>query len=180
MMSWYWVDCVIVGAIGLSVVTGLFRGFVKELIALVVWVLAIWLASTYSHSLSVWVHPYISDKTACIAVTFVAILVSILIAGAVLNTVISLVLHRSGLSGIDRLLGMGFGLVRGVFIIALLMLVIKMTSLPSEEYRSKSRLYVQFDPLVSWIYSYTPDVIKRMAKFDKASQGASMELIKQE
>lgn len=179
MTHWYWLDYAIVGVIGLSIVTGMFRGFVKELIALGVWVLAIWLASTYSQQVSVWVHPYIADKTACIAVSFVAVLVGTLIFGAVLNTIISLILHRSGLSGIDRLLGMGFGFVRGVFIVALLMLVVKMTSLPSDEYRSKSCLYARFDPLVNWIYGYTPEVIKQIAMFDNNAQVASMEMIKQ-
>ncbi len=179
MTSWYWLDCAIIGVIGLSIVTGMFRGFVKELIALGVWVLAIWLATTYSKTVSIWVHPYISDKTACIAVSFIAVLVGTLILGAVVNTVLSMLLHRSGLSGIDRLLGMGFGLVRGVFIVALLMLVVKMTSLPSDEYRSKSRLYQHFDPLVNWIYGYTPEVFKQMAMFDKNSQVTSMEMIQQ-
>lgn len=179
MGAWYWLDCAIVAVIGLSIITGMFRGFIKELISLGVWVLAIWLASTYSQSVSVWVQQYIADKTACLAVAFVGILVATLIAGAVVNIIISLLLHRSGLSGIDRLLGMGFGFVRGVFIVALLMLVAKMTSLPVEEYRAKSRLYAQFDPLVDWIYSYTPKVIKQMAVFDKSSIVSSMELVDQ-
>lgn len=179
MSTWYWLDCAIVAVTGLSIITGMFRGFVKELIALGIWVLAIWLASTHSQSMSVWVHPYITDKTACIAVTFVAILVATLIAGAIVNTIISLILHRSGLSGIDRLLGMGFGFMRGIFIVALLMVVVKMTSLPSEEYRSKSRLYAHFDPLVDRLYGYTPGVIKQLAMFDKTSEVASMEIVKQ-
>ena len=179
MSTWYWLDCAIVAVIGLSIITGMFRGFVKELISLGVWVLAIWLASTYSQIVSVWVQHYIADKTACVAVAFVAVLVATLIAGALVNIIISLSLHRSGLSGIDRLLGMGFGFVRGVFIVALLMLVAKMTSLPSDEYRAKSRLYEQFDPLVDWIYGYTPKVIKQMAMFDKTSPGSSMEIAQQ-
>mgnify|MGYP006371064045 FL=1 len=47
MLAFHWVDYVIIAIIGLSVITGLFRGFVKELIALTVWVLAIWLALNY-------------------------------------------------------------------------------------------------------------------------------------
>ncbi len=179
MGSWYWIDCAIIGVICLSVITGLFRGFIKELISLGVWALAIWLAVTWSPVAASWVQQYIADKTASTAVAFIAILVGTLIAGALVNMIISLILHRSGLSGIDRLLGMGFGFVRGVFIVALLMLVVKMTSLPSEEYRSKSSLYVQFDPLVDFIYGYTPGVIKHIAMFDKGAHEPSMELVQQ-
>lgn len=179
MAALYWIDCVIVGIIGLSIITGLFRGFVKELIALGVWALAIWLAATWSQTASIWIQPYFADKTACIVVAFVIILVATLISGAIVNSLISMILHRSGLSGIDRLLGMGFGFVRGVFIVALLMLVVKMTSLPTEEYRKESRLYAQFDPLVDWIYGYTPDVIKKIAVFDKIAQGTDIEVVGQ-
>jgi membrane protein required for colicin V production len=79
-------------------------------------------------------------------------------------------LHRSGLGGIDRTLGAGFGLLRGVFLIALVMLIIKMTSLPYQEYRNQSRLYSVFDPAVSLLYEYTPEIIKQMKVFDKDSQ----------
>lgn len=174
MANWYWLDCAIVAIIGLSIITGMFRGFVKELIALGIWILAIWLASTHSQDMSVWVQPYITDKTACIAVAFVGILVATLISGAIVNTIISLILHRSGLSGIDRLLGMGFGFLRGIFIVALLMVVVKMTSLPSEEYRDKSSLYAHFDVLVDKIYGYTPVVIKQLAILDNTSQDSSI------
>lgn len=177
MTSWYWIDCAIAIIIGLSIITGLFRGFVKELIALSVWGLAIWLASKYCQTFSVWVQPYISDKTACMVVTFIIILVAVLLSGAIVNTIISLILNRSGLSGIDRLLGMGFGFVRGVFIVALLMVVVKMTSLPAEEYREKSRFYAQFDGLVDKLYGYAPAVIKELAKLDTSSKDLGMEMI---
>ena len=176
-MALYWVDGVIAAVVGLSVITGMFRGFVKELISLGVWVLAFWFAMTYSQIAGAWFQPYFADKTACTAVGFVAILIATLIAGAIVNSIISHILHRSGLSGIDRLLGMGFGFVRGVFIVALLMLVFKMTSLPVLEYRSHSVLYAQFDPLVDWLYGYTPDVIKKMSIFDKGAQEQAMQMV---
>lgn len=178
-MALYWVDVAIATVIGLSVITGIFRGFVKELISLGVWVLAFWFAMTYSQIAGSWFQPYIADKTACTALGFVLVLVATLIVGAIVNSIISHILHRSGLSGIDRLLGGGFGFARGVFIASLLMLVFKMTSLPVNEYRSKSVLYVQFDPLVDWLYTHTPDVIKKMAVFDKVDQNPSIQLLPQ-
>lgn len=178
-MALYWVDVAITTVVALSVVTGIFRGFVKELISLGVWVLAFWFAMTYSHIAGSWFEPYIADKTASTAVGFVLVLVATLIAGAIINGIISHILHRSGLSGIDRILGGGFGFVRGVFIVSLLMLVFKMTSLPVDEYRNKSVLYAQFDPLVDWLYTYTPDVIKKMAVFDKGAQNPGMQLLQQ-
>lgn len=171
MLSLHWVDYIIIGVIGLSVITGMFRGFVKELISLTVWVLAIWAAIKFSNCLDPWIEPYIHDKTARLAVGFVLVLLGVLIAGGLVNALISFILHRSGLSGTDRLLGMGFGFIRGVFIVSLIMLVIKMSSLPYDEYSKESRLYSKFDPVVTWLYGMMPEFIKQAKVFDK-SDGA--------
>ncbi|CEK10871.1 CvpA family protein [Legionella hackeliae] len=169
-MQWYWVDLLIIAVIGLSVLTGLIRGFVKELIALAVWVLAIWMAFNYSQELDPWLQKYIQDKTARTVTAFIAILIATLIVGGIVNALLSFILKRSGLSGTDRILGMGFGFVRGVFIVALIMLVIRMTSLPYQEYAGNSMLYAKFEPVVNWLYDLMPQVVKQMKVFDKPLQ----------
>lgn len=168
-MQWYWVDLIIMAVIALSVITGLIRGFVKELIALGVWILAIWLAYSYSQALDPWLQKYIQDKTARTITAFIAILVATLIAGGIVNALLSFILKRSGLSGTDRILGMGFGFVRGVFIVALIMAVIKMTSLPYQEYSSNSKLYTKFDPVVNWLYNLMPEFIRKVKGFDNST-----------
>ncbi|KTD20437.1 colicin V [Legionella lansingensis] len=166
-MQWHWIDLLIVAVIALSVVTGLIRGFVKELIALAVWILAIWLAFTYSQNLDPWLQKYIQDKTTRTVTAFIIILIAILIAGGIVNAILSFILKRSGLSGTDRILGMAFGFVRGVFIIALIMVAIQMTSVPYKKYAANSKLYAQFEPVVNWLYSLMPEFIKQMKVFDK-------------
>lgn len=166
MMEWYWVDLLILGVISLSILTGLIRGFVKELVAICVWATAIWVAYHYSNILSPWLQNYIQDKTALAAASFVLVLLGILLAGGIANAILAMIMKRTGLSGTDRLLGMGFGLVRGVFIVALIMTVVKMTSLPQEEYAQRSFLYAKFDPLVNWMYGLMPDIIKKAKQLD--------------
>lgn len=162
----HWVDIAIIAIVGLSMLTGMIRGFVKELIALCIWVLAFWLAYNYSQSLDPWLQKYIQDKTARTVAAFVLILIATLIAGAIVNGILSIILRRSGLSSTDRILGLAFGFVRGVFIVALIMVVIKMTSLPVDQYSRDSQLYAKFDPLVNWLYSAMPDFIKKVKIFD--------------
>lgn len=170
-MSWHIIDFVIIAIVGLSVITGLFRGFVKELIALCVWILAIWLAFKYSGEVNNWLKPYIQDMAARSVVAFVGILLATIVVGGLFNAVLSFILRRSGLSGTDRLLGMGFGFVRGVFIVALLMLVVKMASIPYQSYAEQSRLYNKFDPLVNWLSGFMPEFIKHAKVFDKDESG---------
>lgn len=162
-----WVDIGIIAIIGLSVLTGLFRGFVKELVALCVWALAIWLGFNYSQSLDPWLQSYIQEQSARTAVAFIIILFATLLAGGIVNAILSFILKRAGLSGTDRTLGMGFGFLRGVFIVALIMVAVKMTSLPYQEYSKESKLYAQFDPVVSLLYSHLPEFIKQVKTVDR-------------
>lgn len=166
-MQLQWVDLAIITIVGLSVLTGLFRGFVKELVALCVWILAIWLGYTYSESLDPWLQPYIQDKSARTAVAFIIILFATLLAGGIVNALLSFILKRAGLSGTDRTLGMVFGFTRGVFIVALIMVAVQMTSLPYQSYSKDSKLYAKFDPLVVWLYGHLPEFIKKVKSVDK-------------
>jgi membrane protein required for colicin V production len=135
--------------------------------ALCVWVLAIWLAFKYAPTVEVWLQSYIHDKTMRWVAAFVAILLSTVVVGSIFNAILSFVLHRTGLSGTDRILGMGFGFVRGAFIVALLMVAVKISSIPHSDYSQQSRLYAKFDPLVVWLYGYLPDLVKHLSVFDK-------------
>lgn len=167
-MQFHWIDIGISVVIGLSVVTGLFRGFVKELVALCVWMLALWLGFNYSQVLDPWLQSYVQEPTARSAIAFIIILFATLLAGGVVNALLSFILKRTGLSGTDRTLGMGFGFIRGVFIVALLMVAVKMTSLPYQQYAQESKLYAHFDPVVALIYSHLPDLIKQVKTVDKS------------
>jgi membrane protein required for colicin V production len=166
-MQLQWVDIAIVVVIGLSVLTGLFRGFVKELVALCVWILAIWLAFNYSQSLDPWLSSYIKEASARTAIGFIIILFATLLVGGLINALLSFILKRTGLSGTDKTLGMLFGFIRGVFIIALIMLAVRMTSLPYQQYSKDSMLYARFDPVVDLLYAHLPEFIKQMKAVDK-------------
>ncbi|WBV67228.1 CvpA family protein [Legionella pneumophila] len=100
-MQLQWVDIAIVAIIALSVLTGLFRGFVKELVALCVWVLAIWLGFNYSQSLDPWLSSYIEEQSVRTAIGFIIILFATLFVGGVVNAILSFILKRAGLSGTD-------------------------------------------------------------------------------
>jgi membrane protein required for colicin V production len=169
-MMHHWIDYAILGIIVLSVITGVFRGFVKELIALGVWILAIWMAFHYSQTLAPYLEPYVHDKMIRSAIAVVIILFGTLIVGSLFNAFLSFILHRTGLSGTDRLLGMGFGFIRGIFIVSLLILIVNLTATSSSmEYRKQSQLYAYFDPVVHWLDQFTPVFMKQMKTLDQST-----------
>ncbi|MBA4696779.1 MAG: CvpA family protein [Legionella sp.] len=153
-MSLNWIDILIISALLLSLVTGFIRGFLKELIGLMIWVLALWLAYRYSALVGDHLQPYIHDAMARSVTAFVVILFVVLLAGGILNILISLFVKHAGLSGTDRILGLGFGFVRGVFLVTFMLVIIDTFGAPQQHYTQKSLFYPQFKPLVHRLASF--------------------------
>ena len=159
-------DYAVLSVIALSMMTGLIRGFVRELIALVVWGLALWLALTYSHQLSPYLPAAVHDPKLRQGLAFAAIVLLTVLAGAVVNALLSLVLRRSGLSLVDRSLGMGFGLLRGVFLVSLVLLGLSLVSFPLESLSQGSWICPKFNGLVTWMQGYAPKLLDQVKHFD--------------
>ena len=168
-MGMHWLDIAIITVISVSIITGLIRGFVKELIAITIWGLAIWLAYHYASSLDGYLLKWISEASIRYLVGFIAILLSTLVIGGVINALLALLMKKSGLSGTDRMLGMVFGFARGVFIVALGLVVLQMTSLSNDTQIKDSRLLAVFNPAVQWISSRVPQVLAKMNVLEKQS-----------
>jgi len=161
-MPWHWIDIIIIAIIALSVITGLVRGFVKEAISLCTWVLAIWVALNYSQSLIPWLSQYLHEKKIQSIAAFIILFIGILLAGSIVNFILGFILKSTGLGGTDKLLGLGFGFLSGVFIVALIIVAVKMTSLPHEQYSKESKLYAHFNPVEQFIYMLMPDFIRKV------------------
>ena len=161
-MTLHWVDYAIILVLSLSVLTGLVRGFVRELIALCVWVTAIWVGYTYAPEVSPLLRSYLHDGALRTTVSFILILLATLLVGGLTSTALSFVLNRSPLKGTDRLLGMGFGFVRGVFIVALLIGIVNLTSLAKDSEFKHSHLYARFKPISEWLFSFMPQVLHQV------------------
>lgn len=156
------VDYVILIIIAISAMTGLFRGFVKELMALGIWAIALWTAAKFANWGANYLKPWIHQDEFRLVAAFICITIAILLAGGLFSSLLSFIIQRSGLSGTDRLLGMIFGFGRAVFIISLIILVGRMTSFPMQKYAKQSQLFAYFIPVVDWMSSYVPPWLSKI------------------
>lgn len=142
-----WIDIAVVAIIALSALFGLFRGFVREVLSLVVWVFSFWTASRYSDALAAYFGP-IPHPDLRLAAAFLTLLLAALIAGFLVTAMAVRLIRASVLSGPDRTLGALFGLLRGVLVVTILAMV----TAPMTQTRTwdESRFAGPFKILATW------------------------------
>ncbi len=153
---WVWIDYAIAGIIAISAVAGLVRGFIKEAFALLTWIVAIWVGMQYSRDLAPILQNAISYPSARIAAAFAILFFATLILGGLINFLLSQLVEKTGLTGSDRLVGMGFGIVRGAILVAVLVMLAGLTPLPEDPWWKQSVLIPPFQSLAVWLKDHIP------------------------
>jgi membrane protein required for colicin V production len=151
-----WIDYVIIGIIALSAIISVVRGFVKEVLSLAAWVLAFWVALTFSPQFSVLLSDYISTPSVSLFAAFAALFIVTLILSALVNHLIAAIVEKTGLSGTDRMLGVLFGILRGVAIVTLLLLLAAATPMPNDDWWQNAVLIEHFEKLAIWARQFLP------------------------
>lgn len=142
-----WADWAIVAVLTLSSVISLARGFIKEALSLVIWIIALVAANIFSARLEPFLTNFIATPSLRAMAAFALVFIAVLLIGALLNFCIGLVVKATGLSGTDRLFGMLFGLVRGLFMVMVLLIYVpSYIPIKSDPWFEQSKLIPYFLP----------------------------------
>lgn len=150
------VDVILIVVIILSALFSLMRGFVKEAISLATWIIAIWVAATFTPKLAAELPSGIESEAVRQAIGFGILFVLTLMVGALVNVLVSQLVKKTGLSGADRIFGVIFGVLRGGLIILVFVVVGGMTPLPEADWWQSSVLLEWFESTAIVIQDYIP------------------------
>ncbi len=145
-----WADWVFVGVISLSGLISLKRGFIKEALSLLTWVAAFIIARTFSDNLQVVLSSQISTPSIRAVIAFALLFLATLIVGAVVNRLISELVKITGLTATDRILGIVFGVGRGIIVSIVAIALMRYTPLPNDPWWSESILIKRFELIEQW------------------------------
>jgi membrane protein required for colicin V production len=154
-----WIDYTILGVLGLSVLIGLWRGLVSEVLALAIWIAAFWVAWLLGPTLSARL-TMITLPALRVAAGYTLCFVLVLVLGAVLRHVVHRLLVSTGLSGTDRLLGMLVGVARGALLVCVLVFLCQFTSFTHDPLWRQSMLLPPFQRATIWLGQQVPPGVR--------------------
>jgi membrane protein required for colicin V production len=111
-----WLDIVLALILLASVLSSFRKGLTREVIGLVSVCLALLLGAWFYGSAAGYLLPYLSSRTAADFAGFAIVFCAVLLIGTVLSLIVGKLLRITGLSLFDHLLGIGFGVLRGLLI----------------------------------------------------------------
>jgi membrane protein required for colicin V production len=151
-----WVDYAIIGTVGLSVLIGLTRGFLREMLSFVVWLGALFIAWTFHKELAAELARWLTSPVMRLAAAFLILVSSVLILGAIFGYPLSILVQKMGLTGTDRVLGMVFGAARGAILVAMAVFLAALTPLEEDAWWQESALIGRFQVLAQRVLEQVP------------------------
>lgn len=159
VMMLNWADYTIIAILVLSVFVSLVRGFVREVLSLITWIAAFWVAFTFYTELSGLLVNDVHSNSLRTIIACATLFIATLLLGALINYLIGQLVDKTGLSGTDRVMGIVFGFARGVLLVTVLLMLATLTPMPDDVWWKESVLIPQFKPIVAMLHGYMPQSI---------------------
>jgi membrane protein required for colicin V production len=167
-----WFDYVIIAILVLSVFISFFRGFLREAISLVTWVVALLVGVRFAGPFGKVLPFHIDSPSIRYTIAFVIIFIAILIAGFIVNSLIKYFVDRIGIGFLDRILGVFFGVARGILAVGVILMILGFSPLKKEDWISSSQLVPKFTPLVQWLNSFIPSKVEQVSNWISINNNA--------
>ncbi len=158
-------DFVILAIALISVLIGIYRGLLRELISLGAWILGFAVAFTLAPSLAARLPDSWGDPVLRLSIAAVALFVATLLVGGLISLVVQKLVQRSGLTISDRALGAAFGAVRSVVVIAVLVQAAGLSPLPQLPAWQDAVLLEHFRDAAIWLRDWLPEGSRQLLSY---------------
>jgi membrane protein required for colicin V production len=149
------VDIILVAIVFISMLFGAIRGFLRESIALLGWLVGLWLAWRYAPELEPYLGGALAGTELQVWVARLILLFAAVIAAWLIGSLLGYIVQRSGLTlGLDRMLGAVFGIVRGAVIVGFAVMLADAAQLRGEDWWKSSKLIPVGEEMASILRGY--------------------------
>ncbi|WP_310625764.1 CvpA family protein [Limnohabitans sp.] len=133
MQTFSAIDWILLAVLGLSLLLGMWRGLVQEVLSLAGWVAAFYVSQMFAPQAAAWLPMEGSSQMLRYAAGFVVVFIAVLMATVLVSWMVKKLVSAVGLGPLDRLLGSLFGLMRGLVILLAVTVLVGMTPMRETE-----------------------------------------------
>lgn len=159
-------DYFVLGIIGISIILSVMRGAVREVLSILGWVAAIYVAKNYTNQLLPMMPLDIPTESLRILAAFLILFLATLLVATLLAIALSAIFNKLGLGALNRFLGALFGMLRGLLIVCVLVLLAGFTDFPKDARWRNAMFSAPIEALVVSVLPWMPEVIAKNVKYD--------------
>lgn len=159
------IDFVVLAIIIISMIVGFLRGLVKEAFSLTGWLLALWIAMTFSSGMAELFGQQFKEPNIRYLAAFVTLFVLTLVVAAIANFFARQLIQKTGLSGIDQTLGVVFGFFRGILLVTVIVIALGFTEAPKQKWWDESFFLFRFEVIATWLKDLLPAEVTRYLNY---------------
>ena len=160
-----YLDYFFIFIIFLSLLVGCYRGFTRELLSLIGWILAFYFAHLFSGNLLKYV-PFKFGEHINFIIIYMIIFIIILLLASFLATLLNKLIKNIGLGFLNIVMGSIFGFMRGVLITFIIIFLVEKTSFISEISLAESKTIPVIKLVIKKTLSYLPYEWRNKVKYD--------------
>lgn len=158
-------DFAVLGVIAVSVLLGLWRGVISEILALAAWVVAFLAARAGADQVATLLGGMIAQPGMRLLAAYAVIVVGVLLVFAIGRRLLSLLVKAVGLGVLDRLLGASFGVLRGMVVVLVVVMLAGLTPLPTAEWWRSAVLAPPLETAVIAAKPWMPQELSKRIKY---------------
>ncbi|MGH8671445.1 MAG: CvpA family protein [Burkholderiales bacterium] len=159
-------DYAVLSVIGLSMLLSFTRGMVTEALALGSWIASTGLAVSLSALIAPMLPAAIPGQTLRVLCAFVVVFLIAFLAFTLVSIALRGIVKALKLGPLDRVLGLLFGLARGMVIVMLLVFLAGLTPLPRHTYWKHAMFSAALEALVLYVSPWLPHELSRQLRYD--------------
>jgi membrane protein required for colicin V production len=161
------IDILIVIILLVSIMVGAMRGLIRELIALIFWIAAIWSAWAFGSLIEPYLGGLLNGPQVRVWVARLIIFVGVLCIGALVGFIMGQLTRYSGLGWLDRLMGTMFGFARGMVLLGVLAICGELLQLQQEPWWHRSILIPHCVTVGDWLRALVGEKGEPWAKLER-------------
>jgi len=158
-------DYAVLAVMAASLLLGLWRGVVSEILALLAWVVAFVAARLLAADVAPVFGGLVPDGALRYVAGFATVFVAVLVVFSIGRLVVRLLLKAVGLGWADRALGAVFGIARGVLIALVAVLLGGLTPLPKESWWREAMLAPPLETAIIAAKPWLPAEVSKRIRF---------------